>query len=229
MILYLGNVSYDDKLVADFTVKILFGAIRFELKYDEELDGGMYFFGKKKKTAQECLEMAGFGSEEDAKPESEEEQDPETQGQEVQSSGSLFEKRRKKFSPIRDGIKKIRKVTKRLFKDVLPLSSDRLEKLVLDVIKKTAKQLLPRKIKGDFEFGFEDPYYTGKLLEIFAIIYAGMGDDLKVLPVWDKKVFRGFLDFNGHIHLVVIAWQGLRLVLNSEFRKIWRELDGKRI
>lgn len=103
----------------------------------------------------------------------------------------------------------------------------KLIKVSFKTVKKILKHILPKELKGDFEFGFDDPYYTGKVLEGFVLLYAQMGEKLKVRPVWDRMCFSGYLELNGRICTVYVLVLVIKLWFNKEFKQIWREYYGK--
>lgn len=97
------------------------------------------------------------------------------------------------------------------------------------VIVKLIRHVFPKKTEGEIEFGLDDPYLTGKVLEYFVFLYALTGDKLKVYPLWDEAVFRCKLSFGGRIIVIYTLFNICRLILNKNFRNLWRKYNGRRI
>ena len=88
------------------------------------------------------------------------------------------------------------------------------------------RHILPRRLKGWIRFGFEDPYYTGKVLTIISPFYGLYGKNISIEPVFDEKVLTGELCFSGRIRLSKLLWCIFRVVMDKNFRIIYRKLRG---
>jgi len=216
MIKYEGKASYDDALIVSGRAGILFGALQFRFSYSDKTEGGLFLFGKQIKTLEQLTKKKL--KEDNPSPENNEEDSELLLGERYGVFKYLWKKSRVLYQK-----------TKEAYEFIIPLSSAELQELILEVIKKILRQVLPREMVGDFKFGFEDPYYTGKLLELFAIIYAASGDKLHVEPVWNEHYFKGHIELYGKIHITIVGFHLLRLLFNREFRKVWREYNGKRV
>ena len=121
---------------------------------------------------------------------------------------------------------------KGILRKAIDILNDDLTKKSFNAIKtnlvKLIMHIFPRDISGRFVFGFEDPYYTGKLLELFALLYAGAGDALYVEPVWEKHRFEADLKFSGRMWALYVLIIFLKLILNKDFKEFRRKyLYGK--
>lgn len=88
------------------------------------------------------------------------------------------------------------------------------------------RHILPRKLKGWIRFGFEDPYYTGKVLTIISPFYGLYGKNISIEPVFDEKVLTGELCISGRMRLSKLLWCIFRVVMDKNFRIIYRKLRG---
>lgn len=88
------------------------------------------------------------------------------------------------------------------------------------------RHILPRRLKGWIRFGFEDPYYTGKVLTIISPFYGLYGKNISIEPVFDEKVLTGEFCFSGRIRLSKLLWCIFRVVMDKNFRIIYRKLRG---
>lgn len=188
MVLYRGNVSYLDKLSAEFTASAVFGAIKYKFVYNDSKESGWYVFGSKLKEKEQKEKEAEL-------PDSSEDKKVEHADDKAKKAIDIFtdEKTGIAFSAIKGNLLKL------------------------------LKHVFPKEIYGKAIFGFEDPYYTGKLLELFALLYAGAGDKLYVEPVWDRKVFEADLTLSGRICTLYILILVLRIFLNKEFTEFRRK------
>jgi len=93
----------------------------------------------------------------------------------------------------------------------------------LNAIIKIIKHLSPRKISARFIFGFGDPYYTAKLLEVFTVLFALMGNDLQVTPLWEEERFYGEVHVNSKISTFYLIYIIIGLLLDRDFRRLWRK------
>lgn len=97
--------------------------------------------------------------------------------------------------------------------------------LLVRQIKKLFKCIIPRKVKGRIRFGFEDPYYTGKVLTVISPFYGLYAKNLAIEPVFGEKALEGELKIKGRIRAASILLVGLRVFMNKNFRRLlkkWR-------
>lgn len=97
--------------------------------------------------------------------------------------------------------------------------------LLVRQIKKLFKCIIPRKVKGRIRFGFEEPYYTGKVLTVISPFYGLYAKNLAIEPVFGEKALEGELKIKGRIRAASILLVGLRVFMNKNFRRLlkkWR-------
>lgn len=111
---------------------------------------------------------------------------------------------------------------KEIYQFLTDKSNERLLELAKSTILKLFNHIKPRELVGNFEFGCGDPYYTGKVLEIFTFLYATMGDRLKVIPRWDELMFKGNVKCEGKFSPLFVARTALKLWNDKDFRE-WRD------
>ncbi len=115
----------------------------------------------------------------------------------------------------------------------LKLITDENNRDAINSIKQTffklIKHVFPKRLEGEVEYGLDDPYLTGKVLEIFTFVYALTGDRLKVYPKWDEAIFRCKLDFSGRVIIIYTLFVICKLFLNKNFRELWRKYNGRRV
>lgn len=77
-------------------------------------------------------------------------------------------------------------------------------------IKALLKHILPRKVKGELAFGFEDPSITGQILGAAAMLYPIYGKSISLYPDFTGNRLEGYIKLKGHIRVCVIlklAWE----------------------
>lgn len=100
-------------------------------------------------------------------------------------------------------------------------------RLVWKNAKALLKHIMPRKMKGEVVFGFDDPYITGQILTVAGALYPLYGKSLRVCPLFDctELVLEAELDLKGRIRLGTVLYHLIRVYCNKNFRvllKKWR-------
>ena len=98
--------------------------------------------------------------------------------------------------------------------------------LLLGEVKKLGLHILPRKVQGEIEFGFDDPSLTGRVLAVAGICYPLYGNNIKVTPYFDRKILEGELKVKGRIRGIVLLKSALKVGFNQEVREIWKNFKG---
>ena len=78
------------------------------------------------------------------------------------------------------------------------------------ILYKLMKHILPRKLKANFGFGFQDASTTGTALGALSMLYVIYGDSLELEPDFDKEVLYGKYKLKGRIYiyfLLIVAWK----------------------
>ena len=110
-------------------------------------------------------------------------------------------------------ITKIRKITNKM-----EMIGDLLEdEDIIDAVKRIkrygvngVKLLLPQKLNAKIIFGFEDPYYTGKVLGWTAALIPIYGDHINITPDFEKRILKGELKIKGRIRrykILYLLWK----------------------
>lgn len=95
-------------------------------------------------------------------------------------------------------------------------------------VKKEAGKLLkrwrPKVIKGEVQFGFEDPYHTGQALAGLSMIYPFIGDHLFVEPDFERRILKGKVRVRGGFRMMPLVCFLWNLVWCSEIRKTYHDI-----
>ena len=98
--------------------------------------------------------------------------------------------------------------------------------LLLGEVKKLGLHILPKKVQGEIEFGFDDPSLTGRVLAVAGICYPLYGNNIKITPYFDRKILEGELKAKGRIRGIVLLKSALKIGFNHEVREIWKNFKG---
>ena len=134
---------------------------------------------------------------------------------EEKAKPSLAEKISFTFKNICDKLKKIGEL-KRIFDKAKP------------VLIKLIKAILPRKISGYIEFGFDDPANTGMLLAVVSALCIPIPQKLRVTPDFEEKKFNCDVKIQGRIFIIVLLINIIRLIKIPEIKDLIKESLPKR-
>lgn len=120
---------------------------------------------------------------------------------------------KKCYNRCKNFITKIRKITNKM-----EMIGDLLEdEDIIDAVKRIkrygvngVKLLLPQKLNAKITFGFEDPYYTGKVLGWIAALIPIYGDHIDITPDFEKRILKGELKIKGRIRrykILYLLWK----------------------
>ena len=116
--------------------------------------------------------------------------------------------------------------------------NDKIHKKAIHKVFKEIKVLLmklkPYDLKGNLQYGFEDPALTGKVLAVYSMASPFIGGDLNVMPLFDNELFyKGNISFKGKIRpsyfVSAIIKLAVRKCMWSTFKDTKTILDDRKI
>lgn len=84
--------------------------------------------------------------------------------------------------------------------------------------------LKPKKIKGNLRFGFEDPYKTGVVLAVLSVLYPVYQENVNIYPDFEEQIIKGDLMIKGRIRIFFFVKVIVRLLLNRNVRKTYKDI-----
>ena len=96
----------------------------------------------------------------------------------------------------------------------------------LDALIRLLKKIRPRKLIINAEIGFDTPDTTGKLYGLFWAFKPALGEDVNITPNFEEKVLEGNFYFKGRITIFTILINGLRIVLNKNFKPFLKKIKN---
>ena len=132
---------------------------------------------------------------------------------------SKFNKLKFNFRKFCDKLRKI-STRKQEYIDFLKDPSSLVAKTMLkESLYKLFKIISPRNIKGEINFGLEDPATTGFVLGLICIFLPRRFKSLKIVPDFENVVLNGDITFKGHTSLVSVLIIGLKIYKQKRIRE----------
>lgn len=98
-------------------------------------------------------------------------------------------------------------------------SFDRVKQVMGRELPPVFRILLPKRVKGFLNFGFEDPAVTGEALGALALLL-GITDQLQIRPDFEKQKFEADVTAKGRLILLMLLIHVLKIVLNKDVKSL---------
>lgn len=137
-----------------------------------------------------------------------------------------FLKKRKKHS-FQDLRLTLKKICDKIRKVKIFLESEQIGRTKIWLIKEMKALIFhikPKKLKGNVQFGMEDPYLTGEILAVLGVFYPLYGEYFTIEPFFEEKILEGNLTFRGRIYGVYFAFLAWRVFQNKDLRFIIKKI-----
>lgn len=188
---------------------------------------------KTDKEAAKTLEKKAEKIENSNKPESsEKEETTETVNASADEDASEEEKEtiRQKIDKLINKIKDVLDICTKEKDEIEVFFKSKSTKYTFEVLKKDIFKLIdhirPRNLRGEVEFGFDDPSTTGYTLAALSAFYGLYCESLDITPDFTQKVLKGNVSFSGRIFLGYIVYIGLDVYLRKRVRRFIRNVIG---
>ncbi len=89
-------------------------------------------------------------------------------------------------------------------------------------LKKLLKHIRPRKLKSKVTFGTGDPCSTGQALGAISILYGYYGENVRITPDFENKVFAGSHYARGRIRIGTLLIIVIKLLIDKNFKQLKR-------
>lgn len=89
---------------------------------------------------------------------------------------------------------------------------------------KVLKHILPRKLKGNLLFGFEDPSKTGQILAGICMFYPFYYKQLNISPDFTQAILLGDIEIKGRIYLAYFVKTAIRVFFDRNIQYVWKKL-----
>lgn len=97
---------------------------------------------------------------------------------------------------------------------------------VLREVKGLLHHIGPRRVQGDVTYSLGDPANTGYLTAVLSVCPFAYGKKCSIEPdfVTENLYLKGWLDVRGHVCLIHAAASGMRLLFDSDIRRMIKKL-----
>ena len=95
----------------------------------------------------------------------------------------------------------------------------RLYQKTADVAGGVLRHVKPQQMLAELEVGTGNPASTGQILALWGMLYPFLGENIRIIPNFERKYLEGEIHIKGRIRACVILFHGLRMVLD---RRLWR-------
>lgn len=82
------------------------------------------------------------------------------------------------------------------------------------------KHILPKKLKGEIRYGFEDPSTTGQVLGVIYMLYPACQNHISICPDFEHQVLEGYLELKGRIYVCTLLWIALKIYFDKNFKSV---------
>lgn len=89
------------------------------------------------------------------------------------------------------------------------------------------RHIRPKKFQLYLHYGFEDPALTGEITGILAVFMGWYENAISLKPDFQQTVLEGSLKFKGRVRIVVLLWEGIRVVFHKPVRVMIKKIMGK--
>lgn len=82
------------------------------------------------------------------------------------------------------------------------------------------KHILPKKVKGEIHYGFEDPSTTGQVLGAVYMLYPSCQRHISIYPDFEHQILEGYLKLKGRICVCTLLWIALKIYFDKNFKTV---------
>ncbi|MCD8083909.1 MAG: hypothetical protein LUE86_10470 [Clostridiales bacterium] len=127
------------------------------------------------------------------------------------------------FRRLRGRIKELKNKKDRIWEFLSKEENRKTLLLIKRQVFAVIRHILPRKVKGEFRFGFDDPSVTGQVLMAVSPFYGCYARSLTLTPVFEEKVLVGNVSLKGRIRVATLLVIVIRLCMDRNFRRLARK------
>ncbi len=93
-------------------------------------------------------------------------------------------------------------------------------KVLIKATKELLKHIKPKVLKGNIEFGLDDPSVTGQVLGLISVFYGLYYESFKIIPNFEEEIFQGQVYIKGRIRIFTVILIVFKTLLNKQFQKL---------
>ena len=102
-------------------------------------------------------------------------------------------------------------------------------KILFKLLIKLLKHILPQRVKGRVEFGFEDPATTANIVGYISLLHPKYYKRVEIIPVFNNEIIDINLDIRGRIQLVYILYILIIGFFDKNIRRLYTLYREKKL
>lgn len=121
------------------------------------------------------------------------------------------------------------KKKKKIFKSIKDEKNRLAIKILFKLLIKLLKHILPQRVKGRVEFGFEDPATTANIVGYISLLHPKYYKRVEIIPVFNNEIIDINLDIRGRIQLVYILYILIIGFFDKNIRRLYTLYREKKL
>ena len=121
------------------------------------------------------------------------------------------------------------KEKKKIFKSIKDEKNRLAIKILFKLLIKLLKHILPQRVKGRVEFGFEDPATTANIVGYISLLHPKYYKRVEIIPVFNNEIIDVNLDIRGRIQLIYILYILIIGFFDKNIRRLYTLYREKKL
>lgn len=121
------------------------------------------------------------------------------------------------------------KKKKKIFKSIKDEKNRLAIKVLFKLLIKLLKHILPQRVKGRVEFGFEDPATTANIVGYISLLHPKYYKRVEIIPVFNNEIIDINLDIRGRIQLIYIIYILIIGFFDKNIRRLYTLYREKKL
>ena len=121
------------------------------------------------------------------------------------------------------------KKKKKIFKSIKDEKNRLAIKILFKLLIKLLKHILPQRVKGRVEFGFEDPATTANIVGYISLLHPKYYKRVEIIPVFNNEIIDVNLDIRGRIQLIYIIYILIIGFFDKNIRRLYTLYREKKL
>lgn len=121
------------------------------------------------------------------------------------------------------------KKKKKIFKSIKDEKNRLAIKILFKLLIKLLKHILPQRVKGRVEFGFEDPATTANIVGYISLLHPKYYKRVDIIPVFNNEIIDINLDIRGRIQLIYILYILIIGFFDKNIRRLYTLYREKKL
>ena len=121
------------------------------------------------------------------------------------------------------------KKKKKIFKSIKDEKNRLAIKILFKLLIKLLKHILPQRVKGRVEFGFEDPATTANIVGYISLLHPKYYKRVEIIPVFNNEIIDVNLDIRGRIQLIYILYILIIGFFDKNIRRLYTLYREKKL